>query len=193
MNTVVELRAGLFLACTLWAAMPVANQLGAQSGSRSGTERVSLVVRPHVGDTLWLRVEQTMETRSVPLTNRGDAAMRGAPLVLARLLCGTGIRPVRDPSISQTTWMRLNAHSLVESSDLKATWLSATTDSVLCHRKWRTAGAGTFGEVIGWRSQHSRERHADGAMTIVDAGANTAALQRAFPNATHVTGSCGSG
>ncbi|MBC8089261.1 MAG: hypothetical protein H7Z40_18500 [Phycisphaerae bacterium] len=178
MNTVVELRAGIFLACSLWALAPVAEKVGAQSSAKSDTERVNLVVRPHVGDTLWLLVEQTMETRSVPVTEsrrQGNAAGTIGPRAPA--VRGPEYGPVRDPSISQTTQMRLNAHSLVESSDLKTTWLSATTDSLFV----RTGTGGQLGPERAVRLSSADRRTRvnvtpDGAMSIVEAGANTAAM-----------------
>lgn len=147
--------------------------------SRPGeTDRISLVVRPHVGDTLWLRLEQTMETRSVPLTeSRRQANSAGTIGPRAPAIRGPEYGPVRDASISQTTWMRLNAHSLVESSDLKATWLSATTDSLFV----RTGSGGQLGpeRAVMLAPEDRRTRvnvTPDGAMSIVDVRANTAVL-----------------
>lgn len=176
-STVAELRVGLLLVCSLWAILPIA-ELGAQSSGKSDAERVNLVVRPRVGDTLWLRLEQTMETRSVPLTESGrhsNSAGTIGPRVPA--VRGPEYGPVRDPSISQTTLMRLNAHSLVESSDLKATWLSATTDSLFV----RTGTGGQLGpeRAVKLAPEDRRNRvnvTPDGAMTIVDVRANTAVL-----------------
>ena len=119
-----------------------------------------------------------METRSVPLTEtgrRGHSAGTIGPRAPA--VRGPEYGPVRDPSISQTTLMRLNAHSLVESSDLKATWLSARTDSLFV----RTGSGGQLGPERPVRLSFGDRRTRinvtlDGAMTIVDAGANTAAI-----------------
>lgn len=178
MNTVAELRFGVVLACALWAIGPAAAPVDAQSRAKPEAERISLMVRPHVGDTLWLRVEQTMETRSVPLSeSRRRANSANAIGPRAPAVRGPEYGPVRDPSISQTTYMRLNAHSLVESSDLKSTWLAAITDSLFV----RTGAGGQLGpeRPVFLPAPDRRARVSvtpDGAMTIVDVRANTAAL-----------------
>jgi len=178
MSTGVDLRAGFVLACSLWAVAPMAARLNAQSKARSDAARVNLVVRPHVGDTLWLRVEQTMETRTVTLSDArrlSQGAGTLGPRAPATRVPEYG--PVRDPSITQSTFMRLNAHSLVESSDLKTTWLTANTDSLFV----RTGTGGQLGPERGVPLSPADRRTRvnvtpDGAMTIVDAGANTAAM-----------------
>jgi hypothetical protein len=127
---------------------------------------------------LWLRLEQTMETRSVPLTeSRRHTNSAGTIGPRAPAVRGPEYGPVRDASISQTTLMRLNAHSLVESSDLKATWLIATTDSLHV----RTGTGGQIGPERAVRlSPDDRQTRvnvtADGAMTIMDGRAGTVAL-----------------
>lgn len=82
---------------------------------------VRLEVRPVVGDTLRLMVEQELEMHSrrgpVPSAN---AAERGEPLYGPRAALG----PVRR------THVRLWAHSLVEHTDGAGTTLLATTDSI---------------------------------------------------------------
>jgi hypothetical protein len=89
---------------------------------------VRLLVRPRVGDTLRLEVEQTVELRS----RRGAAAAPG--------LATAGARPPQerrpdfgpraDRATVRVTKVALFAHSVVESSDLTATSLRATTDSM---------------------------------------------------------------
>lgn len=104
--------------------------VGAQSDARgNGGDAVRLMVRPRVGDTLSLHVEQTIEMRG----RRGDGpSTTNAP-------GGTGRRgapppPVYGPRANQAnarvTRIHLYAHSLVESSNLTETTLLATTDSI---------------------------------------------------------------
>lgn len=114
----------------------------AQSANGRGTPSrapgVSLIVRPRVGDTLWLQMEQTIEVSSRPSTG---AAQQGPPV-----LDGTRTPPPRSPSpeygprrtraTTRITRLVLYAHSLVEASDLAETTLLATTDSM-------AMGAGT--------------------------------------------------
>ena len=93
---------------------------------------VLLLVRPRVGDTLRLQMEQTIEVSSRP----ANAATRQGPPVLD----GTRTQPARTsspeygPRRSRTsmriTRLVLFAHSLVEASDLSVTTLLATTDSM---------------------------------------------------------------
>lgn len=99
---------------------------------------VSLIVRPRVGDTLWLQMEQTIEVSSRP-----SASPRGQT---TPVLDGTRQPPARSTSpeygprrtraTMRITRLLLYAHSLVESSDLSVTTLLATTDSM-------AMGAGT--------------------------------------------------
>jgi hypothetical protein len=177
MNTVVELRVAALLVSSLWALAPAQQAAVAQSKGRSDNEPVMLVVRPRVGDTLWLRVEQTMETRSMSLTESRQMNQAGTIGPRAPATRGPEYGPVRDPSISQTIVMRLNAHSLVESSDLKTTWLNAITDSLYV----RVGSGGQLGpdRAVALSPADRRTRVSvtpDGAMTIVDAGASTAAV-----------------
>lgn len=81
---------------------------------------VSLIVRPRVGDTLWLQMEQTIEVSSRP-TTRPTSPEYG---------------PRRTRAATRITRLLLYAHSLVEASDLSTTTLLATTDSM-------AMGAGT--------------------------------------------------
>lgn len=181
MNTVVELRRlTLGVATLLAGALPLSlplSSVGAQAKAKAAPERVSLVVRPHVGDTLWLRLEQTMETRSVPLSESRRRSNTGSISPRPPAARGPEYGPVRDPSISRTTLMRLNAHSMVESSDLKVTWLSAYTDSLFV----RTGTGGQIGpeRPVSLSASDRRTRvnvSPDGAMNIVDARANGAAV-----------------
>lgn len=93
---------------------------------------VLLLVRPRVGDTLRLQMEQVLEVTSRPST----ASTRATP----PLSNGTRAGPTRSPepeygprrnrTAMRLTRLLLYAHSLVESSDLTVTTLLATTDSM---------------------------------------------------------------
>ncbi|MBL0169114.1 MAG: hypothetical protein IPP90_00085 [Gemmatimonadaceae bacterium] len=87
--------------------------------SESVPAGVSLIVRPRVGDTLWLQMEQTIEVSSRPTRT---------PL--------PDYGPRRARASTRITRLLLYAHSLVEASDLSVTTLLATTDSM-------AMGAGT--------------------------------------------------
>ncbi|MEQ1691115.1 MAG: hypothetical protein ABMA00_07520 [Gemmatimonas sp.] len=101
----------------------VVRDAGAQTAnSRAASMRgpgVSLIVRPRVGDTLWLQMEQTIEVSSRP--TRAASPEYG---------------PRRTGASTRITRLLLFAHSLVEASDLSVTTLLATTDSM-------AMGAGT--------------------------------------------------
>ncbi len=91
-------------------------------GSGDGREMVRLMVRPQVGDTLYLQMEQTIEMRG----RRGGSGARGTD--------GASRSPEYGPRIGTTgrvTRLLLFAHSLVESSDLAGTTVLATSDSVV--------------------------------------------------------------
>jgi hypothetical protein len=86
------------------------------ASSRTAPSRqaaVSLIVRPRVGDTLRLQMEQSIEVSSRP----------------AGVQQATVIGPRRNGT-SRITRLLLYAHSLVEASDLTETTLLATTDSM---------------------------------------------------------------
>ncbi len=93
---------------------------------------VLLLVRPRVGDTLRLQMEQTIEVSRRP----ANAATRQGPPVLdgTRTPPSRTTSPEYGPRRSRTsmriTRLVLFAHSLVEASDLSVTTLLATTDSM---------------------------------------------------------------
>jgi hypothetical protein len=106
--------------------------VGARINRRVTTaEAVRLIVRPRVGDTLHLLMEQTIE-----MTGRQtNATSRSGPDALGRnrtepVPKGPEYGPRRERASPRMTRLLLYAHSLVESSDLSATTLLATTDSV---------------------------------------------------------------
>ncbi|MDQ6613165.1 MAG: hypothetical protein M3Y64_12080 [Gemmatimonadota bacterium] len=122
---------------------------------------VQLVVRPHVGDTLWLQLEQTVDTRNIS----ADAERPSE------------YGPVRERAQTQTVNMRMFAHSLVESSDLGLATLSATTDSL----NVRTGSPGQLGEshrmTVAPADRTVRVRVTqDGAMSVVELRPGTMAL-----------------
>ena len=101
-------------------------------------DAVPLVVRPPVGDTLWLQLEQTIERRggraassSVPSVGAGTGLTDGyageQPPVMSRI---PGYGPRQALASRHSTRFILYAHSLVESSDQAVTTLLATTDSL---------------------------------------------------------------
>lgn len=95
----------------------------------TGPDGVLLIVRPRVGDTLRLQVEQTVEMRG----RRGGGSPSSVPPA-AQGRRGTPPAPVYGPRMdranTRVTRVQLFAHSLVEASDLSVTTLLATTDSI---------------------------------------------------------------
>ena len=89
-----------------------------------------LIVRPRVGDTLRLQMEQTIEmsARQANVPRQGpDGLDRPRPAPTPR---GPDYGPRRERASLRITRLLLYAHSLVEASDLSATTLLATTDSM---------------------------------------------------------------
>lgn len=150
----------------------------AQPPVKADGERITLVVRPHVGDTLWLRLEQTIETRSVPVNETRAARRSGAIGARTPASRRPEYGPVRDQSNTQSTFMRLNAHSTVETSDLKVTGLSVVSDSL--HLRTGTRGQLGVERAVPLSADNRRTRvnvTPDGAMSVLDArGATTTAI-----------------
>ena len=125
-------RAGAF------AALVAGSDLAAQGVKPVGSkvpavrgEAVWLIVRPRVGDTLRLQMDQTIEMSG----RRSDTPTRTAPPMIERKRSGSAPKrpdygPRRDRARTQVTKLQLFAHSLVESSTLAVTTLLATTDSM---------------------------------------------------------------
>lgn len=105
---------------------PLAAGAQRRSAKAAPQEGIQLLVRPRVGDTLRLQVEQTIEMHG--RRSNGPAAS-GAPGKL-----GSAPEPLYGPRAdranARVTQVQLYAHSLVEASDLTATTLLATTDSI---------------------------------------------------------------
>ncbi len=99
-------------------------------GKSSRVEPLLLLVRPRVGDTLRLFMEQSIE-----IGGRRAIAASSGPSGMDRR---RELPPARDPdygprqarATTRITKLQLFAHSLVESSDLTVTTLLATTDSM---------------------------------------------------------------
>jgi hypothetical protein len=184
-------RRGLFKVTALWVAI-ASGFLGSRAGNaqsrgqgaeqKRGQPTVRLVVRPHVGDTLWMQLDQTVETRSVPV--------RASPANAPHAGGATGTRPpsTRVPeygpmreSVTQSVVMRMFAHSLVEASTLQTTSLTATTDSL--HVRAGAAGHLTPFRPMALAPEDRLVRirvTPDGAMSVVDPRPGTAALDASF-------------
>ena len=151
----------------------------AQSSARTDTVRINLVVRPRVGDTLWLHLEQTMETRSGPVIESRNGSVGAGAATSARTPSPSAPEygPVRERSTAQSTFMRLNAHSTVEFSDIRTTALMVVTDSL----SMRTGSGGQLGppRPVALAAGERRTRvnvTPDGAMTVINPGVGSATL-----------------
>jgi hypothetical protein len=178
----------------------------AQSGTQTAAARrdagrsvggVLLLVRPRVGDTLRLQMEQTIEVSSRPAS---PAARSTAP-VINGTNGATRTTPNRPPEASEygprrsrtsmrITRLTLYAHSLVEASDLTVTTLLATTDSMAM---WAGApGASGEPEMMPLPAEGRQVRvrvTPDGAMRVNDPppgamelGATLAAMPGMLPS-----------
>ncbi|MES2524314.1 MAG: hypothetical protein V4617_16570 [Gemmatimonadota bacterium] len=92
---------------------------------------VWLMVRPRVGDTLHVQMDQTVEISG---RKSESPARQGPPLISGRQGSsaprGPDYGPRRARANTRVTRLQLFAHSHVEASDLSATMLLATTDSM---------------------------------------------------------------
>lgn len=153
-------------------------------------EAVWLIVRPRVGDTLHLQMDQTIEidgrTSSAP-------TRPGPPLIDPKrsrtATKGPEYGPRRAKANSRVTRLLMYAHSLVEASDLNATTLLATTDSMAM---WTGNGRdGGKPESVPLPSEGRQVRvrvTPDGAMRIndpppgaIELGATLASMQGMLP------------
>lgn len=130
-------RAAALVACVVPVGLAPALEAQSSGTQAVGTRRTDmrpafmLIVRPRVGDTLWLQMEQSIE---VSRRAAGPSTRQGPPV-----LDGTRTPPARSPSpeygprrapAMRITRLVLFGHSLVEASDLAVTTLLATTDSM---------------------------------------------------------------
>lgn len=139
----VGVRRALVGTAVLLTLSPSASVLAAQS-LRPGRDGVMLIVRPRVGDTLRIQMEQTIEMRG--RRTDGSAPSVGAASGLGERRVSGSLPPAekapeygprRTRSSRHVTKLRMYAHSLVEASDLSSTMLLATTDSMAM---WAGAG-----------------------------------------------------
>ena len=157
-NTGAELLVRPLPLCSILLTIVAATSLYSQSVAAPGDVR--LIVHPRVGDTLWMQLEQTIDTRTIP------AATEKQP----------EYGPVREPQQSQRINMRMFAHSSIEASDGRLTLMSATTDSI----NVRTGLVGQLGASHPMAiAATDRTVHVhvttDGAMSVVDARPGTMA------------------
>lgn len=162
-------------------AMSTSRSAIAQPTSKNDTARISLIVRPHVGDTLWLHLEQTMETRSAPVTESRApstaSATTGSAATRQPATPAPDYGPVRDRSTTQSTFTRLDAHSSVEFSDTRVTGLAVVTDSLSV----RVGSGGQLGpeRPVALAAGDRRTRvnvTADGAMSVAGPGSGSSTL-----------------
>lgn len=164
--------AALCIACTLDVA-----PLLAQAARRG--DAVQLIVRPRVGDTLWLQLEQVIEVKGGPSTERRDGmgADRNSDRVPPARSPEYG--PRRSNASTRITHMHLFAHSIVEASDLQQTTIRATTDSLLM---WaglaaEEPNARPVSMPLPAEGRHARVRvTTDGTMTVNDLPPGSMAL-----------------
>lgn len=141
--------------------------------SRGG---VTLVVRPRVGDTLYLHVEQMVAVSG----RRVDGPPSTVPPVLEEKRRAAPA-PVYGPRVDRTSTrvsrVQLHAHSIVEARDLASTTLLATTDSISL---WSGTAADAVHPVSVPVTGDSRQVRVtvtpDGAMRVSDPGAATLTL-----------------
>ncbi len=105
--------------------------LSARNAAAPKLDAVTLIVRPRVGDTLHLQMEQSIEMSG----RQGNAPSQQGPDALNRTRVAPAPRspdygPRRARASLRITRVLLYAHSFVEASDLSATTLLATTDSM---------------------------------------------------------------
>lgn len=160
-------------ACLLAGAALPARSAEAQRSSARG---VQLIVRPRVGDTLHLHVEQSVAMSG----RRVDGPQSSVPPVLQGKR-GASPAPEYGPRVdranTRVSHVHLFAHSLVEASDLSATTLLATTDSVTM---WTGSAGDTEQPVRMPISGESRQVRVsvtpDGAMRLRDSSPADVAL-----------------
>lgn len=114
---------------TVIGLLPAAAAAQRPATRAAAAEGVQLLVRPRVGDTLFLNVEQTVEVSGRPVDGAPSSASPGLPGTR-----GATPAPVYGPRVNRAntriTKVQLFAHSVVESSDLASTTLLASTDSL---------------------------------------------------------------
>lgn len=143
--------------------------LAAQSANRP--DMFSLIVRPRVGDTLWLQLDQVVEMSGGPAPDRREGMSSD------RISGNDRTRPARAPVYgprrsnvsTRVTKMHLFAHSVVEASDLSVTTVLATTDSLLMWAGLSTEESSPKSMPLPSDGRHTRVRvTTDGTMMVND-------------------------
>lgn len=158
----------VLLTCVPDHAQALAQSTQRAKPNAKGTP-VSLIVRPRVGDTLHLQMEQTIEVSSRPSEAASRPSSPGIEGTRTPPAPPPDYGPRRTRASTRISQLVLYAHSLVESSDLFITTLLATTDSM---EMW----AGAPGEArepqpmaLPIEGRQVRIRVApDGAMRVAD-------------------------
>ena len=170
----------LVITSVLNAASAVAQNLK-PSSVRRGQELLHLVVRPRVGDTLWMQLDQTVETRNVSAAESASRTNVGSGANHPAAARSPGVGPVREQPVTQSIVMRMFAHSLVDDSTMNAISLTAMPDSLLV----RSGAAGHLSPFRrmalppGERVVHLHVG-ADGAMAVADTRAGTSTLGKSL-------------
>jgi hypothetical protein len=193
---IVRVCGGLAALCALGGA--VAPRLWAQP-VRASAAGVSLHMRPRVGDTLHLQMEQTIEVSG--RRTESSVSPVGSGVGIDGRRAGGATQPTpKSPSYGprraraslRVTKLVMYAHSLVEASDLSATTLLATTDSMAM---WAGAAAETGRPTLLPLPSDGRQVRIrvtpDGAMRMSDPppgamelGATLAAMPALLPDHT---------
>ncbi len=141
-----------------------------------GSEGVQLIVRPRVGDTLLLAVEQSVSMSG----RRVDGPQSSVPPVLQGKRSASPA-PEYGPRVyranTRVSRVQLFAHSLVEASDLHTTTLLATTDSVTMWAGAATEAGRSMRVPVSAEGRQVRITVTpDGAMTVRDPQPDDVAL-----------------
>ena len=136
-------------------------------------DAVHLIVRPRVGDTLWLQLEQVIEVKGGPSTERRETmgVDRSGDRIPPARSRTPEYGPRRSNASSRITHMYLFAHSVVEASDLQQTTIRASTDSLLMWAGLATEGqhAKPVAMPLPAEGRYTRVRvMTDGTMTVND-------------------------
>ena len=137
-------------------------------------DAVLLIVRPRVGDTLWLQLDQVVEMSAGPApadrregmgsTGTGGKASERMPPARSPVY-----GPRKSNASTQVTKMHLFAHSVVESSDMSVTTVLATTDSLLMWAGLATDEGSPKSMALPADGRHTRVRVTpDGTMMLND-------------------------
>lgn len=162
--------------CVILAAFALAltpAPADAQGATRRNGPAVLLTVRPAVGDSFTLLLDQTLEVSGVrrepmplpPLGGRAPEPVRGSDL-----------GPRRSKTPGRLTVMSVHGHSIVEAIDQTGAVLLATIDSLRV--QVGEAGATVTSQLVSLgANRRSRLRVApNGAMTLLDGASGASAV-----------------